>query len=87
MYFLNESIKYDQGNGVPQSEETFSVILTEIWTDFLSKPNKWIFKFHCNEMPGEGSQPAAAFHTLSIRQMMQGYGIAVTEAPLPCARL
>lgn len=35
------------------SKETFNVILTEIWTDFLLKPNKWIFKFHSNEMPGE----------------------------------
>lgn len=54
MYVLDESIKYDQGSGVPHSEETFGVILIEIWTDFLSKPNKWIFKFHCSEMPGEG---------------------------------
>lgn len=53
MYFLDESIKYDQGSGFLQSEETFGVILTETWTDFLLKPNQWIFKFHCNEMPGE----------------------------------
>lgn len=30
MYFLDESIKYDQGSGVLHSEETFSVILTEM---------------------------------------------------------
>lgn len=53
MYFLDESIKYDQGSVFFQSEETFSVILTEMWTDFLLKPNKWIFKFHSSETPGD----------------------------------
>jgi hypothetical protein len=58
------------------SEEAFSVTLTEIWTDFLLKPNKWIFKFHSNEMPGRRHQPAAAFHTLSIETHDARLGLA-----------
>lgn len=82
MYSLDGSIKYNQGSGFPQSEETFlRVILTEIWTDFLLKPDKWIFKFHCNEMEACCSLPHIKTYEARLGQN------SVTEAFLPRARL